>query len=483
MRRAPALLAFPLALLSAACSPPATVAPTVAPTLVPTDASPDHASPAAKLGEAVLASSRAFETVQSLTDEAGPRLSGSPAGKVAVAWALDTMRAAGLVKVHAEPCAVPHWERGDERGEIVVPSLQPLALTALGGSVGTPAESLEADVVEAPSLEGVDALGPSAAGKIVFIDVHMERSRDGSGYGRAVGARSQGAVRAAKVGAVAVLVRSIGTDGSRAPHTGGMRYDDGVAKIPAAALAIPDADVLHRLLSRGRRVRVRLALGARSLPDAEGANVVGDVEGSATPRDVVLLGAHLDSWDLGRGAIDDGAGCAIVMEAARQIAALPQRPRRTVRVVLFANEENGLRGARAYAAAHAAELGDHAVAIEADLGAGRVYETRFLGGPEGAPAFHAVAAAVAPLGVAASDERAHGGSDLIPLRAAGVPILDLRQDATSYFDFHHTANDTMERISKADIDQAAAAFASAAYAAADAPERFGRVPEGARNEE
>src|SRR6185437_7237027 len=208
----------------------------------------------------------------------------------------------------------------------------------------------------------------------------MDRTRDGSGYGRAVVARGQGAIHAAKLGAVAVLVRSIGTDQSRAPHTGGMHYDDGVAKIPAAALAIPDADVLHRLLSRGGHVRVRLSLGARSLPDAEGANVVGDVEGSATPKEVVLLGAHLDSWDLGRGAIDDGAGCAIVMEAARQIAGLPQHPRRTVRVVLFANEENGLRGARAYAAAHAAELGDHVVALEADLGAGRVYATRFLGG-------------------------------------------------------------------------------------------------------
>lgn len=235
--------------------------------------------------------------------------------------------------------------------------------------------------------------------------------------------------------------------------------------------------MLHRLLAEGKRVRVRLTLGARSLPDAEGANVVGDVEGSAAPGEIVLLGAHLDSWDLGRGAIDDGAGCAIVMEAGRHLARLARHPRRTVRVVLFANEENGLRGARAYAAAHAAELRSHVLALEADLGAGRVYEARFLGPAAAVPAFQAVAAAVAPLGALASDKDAHGGADVSPLMAAGVPVIDLRQDASTYFDFHHTANDTLERVNKADINQAAAAFAAAAYAAADSTADFGRIPE------
>jgi carboxypeptidase Q len=433
--------------------------------------------PLATLRESVLASSQALETVRSLTDEAGPRLSGSPGNQVGIAWAVRALGEAGFSRVHTELCAVPHWERGVEEGAIVEPSAQPLALAALGGSVGTAPEGLTAEVIEAASLEALDKLDPAAVkGKVVFFSGVMERTRDGSGYGAAVRPRGSGASHAAKLGAAAMLIRSVGTDDNRAPHTGALRYDDAVPKIPAAALAIPDADVLHRLLAQGKRVRVHLKLGARTLPDAEGANVVGDVEGSAAPGEIVLLGAHLDSWDLGRGALDDGAGVAIVMEAGRQIGKLAHHPRRTVRVVLFANEENGLRGATAYAAAHAAELDKHVLAIEADLGDGRVYEARFLGDPASAPAFRVVAAAAAPLGVLASGDDAHGGSDLIPLVAAGVPAMDLRQDATHYFDFHHTANDTFERVHKADLDQAAAAFAAAAYAAADAPGDFGRVP-------
>ena len=480
MKRAAIL--FPLAILGAACgAPPAPIA---------TAGAVDHAAPAPAprvsgpvdaLREGVLASSQALATVRSLTDEAGPRLSGSPGNKAGIAWALRALGEAGFAKVHAEACAVPHWERGEEKGAILEPSLQPLALAALGGSVGTPPEGLEGEVIEAASLEALDKLDPAkVAGRIVFLYVKMERTRDGSGYGAAVTPRGKGAIQAAKLGAAAVLIRSIGTDDNRTPHTGAMRYDDKVPKIPAAALANPDADVLHRLLAEGKRVRVRLSLGARSLPDAEGANVVGDVEGSGAPGEIVLLGAHLDSWDLGRGAIDDGAGCAIVMEAGRQIARLPRHPRRTVRVVLFANEENGLRGAHAYATAHAAEVGSHVLALEADLGAGRVYEARFLGPATAMAAFRAVAAAADPLGSVASDKEAHGGADLSPLMALGVPVIDLRQDATTYFDFHHTANDTLERVNKADIDQAAAAFAAVAYAAADSPADFGRIPEAKR---
>jgi carboxypeptidase Q len=465
MHRAAVL--FPLALLGAGCSQSR-----------PTGAAP---SPADALRETVLASSQAFDTVRSLTDEVGPRLSGSPGNEAAIPWAVAALGAAGLTRVHAEPCAVPHWERGAEEGEMIEPSRQPLSLTALGGSVGTPPGGLEADVIEVPSLDAVDKLDPGvAAGKIVFIYVQMERTRDGSGYGAAVRPRGQGAIHAARVGAAGVLIRSVGTDTNRAPHTGAMHYDDHVPRIPAAALASPDADQLHRLLAQGKRVRVRLSLGARSLPDAVGASVVGDVEGSGAPGEIVLLGAHLDSWDLGKGALDDGAGCGIVIEAARQIARLAHHPRRTVRVVLFANEENGLRGAHAYAAAHAAELPLHMVGLEADLGAGRVYEARFLGSPSALPAFRAAAAAVAPLGIPVSDKAARSGSDLTPLMAEGVPIIELSQDASSYFDYHHSANDTLERVRRSDIDQAAAAFAAMAYAAADAPGDFGRIPEDKR---
>jgi hypothetical protein len=492
MPRPKPLIALALAL--AACEPPATTflatpaaapaapttpapAPPPAPTAAP--APPPHEEgPVKALRDAVLSSSKAFEFVQSLSDEAGPRLSGSPGNKVAIAWAERTLAAEGLAKVHAEAVKVPRWERGEERGEILAPVAQKLSLTALGGSVGTKPGGLAAEVIEVPSVEAAEKLDPAAVrGKIVFYYVKMERTRDGSGYGRAVRMRGVGASIAAKLGAVGVVIRSVGTDESRQPHTGALRYDDKAPKIPAAALATSDADLLHRVIARGAPVRLSMTLGAKTLPDGDGANVIGDVEGSAAPGEFVLLGAHLDSWDLGRGAIDDGAGCAIVIEAARQIAKLPHRPRRTVRVVLFANEENGLAGAKAYAAAHAAELGRHVLGIEADLGAGRAFEARFLGGPGASAAFHAVAAALEPLGVAAADGDAHGGADLIPLIAAGVPVMDVRQDATTYFDVHHTANDTLERITKEDLDQAAAAYAAAAFEAADSAADFGRVPE------
>ncbi|MFT3776324.1 MAG: M20/M25/M40 family metallo-hydrolase [Minicystis sp.] len=466
MRR---LLFLPLALLAACSRPSAT----------------GNAPPSAEvkaLRDSVVRSSQAYELVRSLTDEAGPRLSGSSGGKVAIAWGERTLKEVGLTRVHTEPVMVPHWERGEESGAIVEPSAQPLILTTLGGSVATPPEGIESEVIEFPSIDALDKADPATVrGKIVFLYMKMDRTADGSGYGRAYAPRAHGAIHAAKLGASALIIRSVGTDENRTPHTGGLRYDDSVPKIPAAALANPDADVIHRLLAAGKHVKIRLKLGAHSLPDAEGANVIGDVEGSAAPSEIVLLGAHLDSWDLGRGALDDGAGCAIVIEAARQIARLPKHPRRTIRVVLFANEENGLRGAVAYGKAHTAELPSHVLGMEADLGDGRVKEARFLGAPAATALFRAVASGVEPLGVTISPERAHGGADLIPLIDAGVPVIDLRQDATAYFDYHHTANDTLERVRKTELDQAAAAFAAVAYAAADAPGDFGRIPEGDRN--
>ncbi|MEO7328456.1 MAG: M20/M25/M40 family metallo-hydrolase, partial [Minicystis sp.] len=228
--------------------------------------------------------------------------------------------------------------------------------------------------------------------------------------------------------------------------------------------------------------RLRMALGAKLLPDADGASVVGEVTGSVRPNEIVLLGAHLDSWDLGHGAIDDGAGCGIVLEAARQIGKLAVHPARTVRVVLFANEENGLVGAKAYAQVHADELDKHVLALEADFGAAPVFESRFLGAPSSRPAFLALSRAVAALGIVPSEEDAEGGADLTPLMALGVPVIDLRQDGTLYFDVHHTANDTMEQIHKDEIDQVAAAFATVAFAAASSDADFGRIPEGKRKQ-
>lgn len=426
-----------------------------------------------------LASSHAYSIVRSLCDEVGPRMAGSPGDRAAVAWAQRTMHGLGLSNVRAEKVHVTHWERGDGHAAIVSPVPMPLSVAALGGSVSTPARGIDADVVEAANVEELRKLGADAVrGKIVFLDPQVRRARDGAGYGESVGNRHYGAREAAKLGAVAMLLRSIGTDHDRLPHTGAKSKDE--HEIPAAALAVPDAEALHRILAERKTVRVHLALSAHTLPDAESANVIGEVPGRERPGEIVLIGAHLDSWDLGTGAVDDGAGVAIALEAGRILAAHTPRPRRTVRVVLFANEEHGLNGAREYARAHAGEAGAHVAATEADLGADSVYAVRWLGDPAARDRFAEVARLLAPLGVERQDEPGHGGADVSPLVELGVPVLDLRQDATRYFDLHHTANDTLDRIDPGVLAQAAAAYATAVWAAADMDGDLGRVPEAMR---
>ncbi len=482
--RGPALaallaLAFaaPAAALAAAPAPPAPGAASSA------ELPADVAAAAAALRDGALRGTRAEEIVRSLTVEVGPRSAGSAGDRAAVEWGLRTLRALGLANVHAEPVAVPHWERGGSAGEILSPYPQPVALTALGGSVATPPAGLTAEVVRVASLDAVDHLAPERVrGKIVFFDAPMERTRDGSGYGRAVVVRGAGPSRAAKLGAVAVLIRSMATGTDRFPHTGATRYAEGVARIPAAALSVPDADLLAAEVASGRPVTFHLTIGSRELPAARSANVVGEIPGRERPGEVVLLGAHLDSWDLGTGAIDDGAGVAIVAAAARQILASGRRPRRTIRVVLFANEEFGLSGARAYAAAHAAELPRHVFASESDFGSGRVWRLRSRVAPDRLPLVGAIARLLAPLGVAPGDNDAEGGADVEPLQPAGVPVLELGQDGTRYFDVHHTANDTLDKIDAKDLDQNVAAWTALAWALADAPGDLGpgRAPKPGR---
>jgi hypothetical protein len=364
---------------------------------------------------------------------------------------------------------------------MVSPFAQHLVVAALGGSVGTPAAGVEADVVEAASVDELMKLNADALrGKIVFLDPIMRRTRDGSGYEEAVRSRFIGAREAARRGAVALLLRSVGTDHDRLPHTGAKSKDE--HEIPAAAVSVPDAEMLHRVLAEKKPARVRLVLGSRMLPDAESANVVGEVTGREKPHEIVLLGAHLDSWDMGTGAVDDGAGVAIVLEAARLLQALPQKARRTVRVVLFANEEHGLEGAREYARVHAAEASAHVVATEADFGADGVYAVRWLGDPSTRERFVDLARLLAPLGIERQDDKGSPGADVSPLQGLGVPILDLRQDVTRYFDLHHSANDTVDKIDPGILAQAAAAYATAAWAAAEMDGDFGRIPEGLRKE-
>jgi hypothetical protein len=459
--------------------PPAAAAPAGRrpPAAAENDARLDAATRAhaEKLRDAILAGSKAADWAREITDLAGPRMPGTPGDRAGVAAAVALLKAQGFANVRAEKVMVPVWVRGVETGEVVSPAPHALALTALGGSVGTPPGGLEAEIVRVGSLEELAAAGASARGKIVFVDRPMSRTSDGSGYGDAARVRSTGPSLAGKLGAVGCLIRSVGTDHDRMPHTGGMRYEKDAPKVPVAALSVPDAELLTRLARRGP-VRVRFTLGCHDAPEAESANVIGEVTGREKPNEIVLIGGHLDSWDLGTGALDDAAGCAIAIEAARRIAELSPRPRRTVRVVLFANEENGLRGGKAYAADHAAELDAHVAAIEADLGQGPPFGFSWDAGAAAEAPLKAIAGLLAPMGADHLVVGEAGGADLTYLLTSGIPSLGLLLDASVYFDYHHTANDTFDKIDPRIIDRSTAALAVAAWVLAEMPEPLERMP-------
>jgi len=383
------------------------------------------------------------------------------------------MRRAALTNVRRESAPATLWERGAESCVLCLPRQQSVVLSALGGSVGTPEGGVEAPVVMFTSLDALEkAPREQVEGRIVYLHHVMERLRDGTGYNGGSVVRMRGPSRAAKKGALACLVRSIGTDSMRAAHTGALFYESGAPEIPAAALSTPDGDMLARALLAGKEVVSKLTLGCKPLPVGESANVVAEVVGRERPNEIVLMGAHLDSWDLGTGALDDGAGCAIALEVGRLIAALPIAPRRTVRIVFFANEELGTGGGLAYARSHTAEASSHIAALEADQGDGAPWAFRVPNLEGELP--KRLAAALEPLGIALDPGPSRGGVDIAPLRQLGVPFVDLRQDATRYFDFHHTANDLIENVSRDDLAKATVAFATAVYTIAEAEETFRR---------
>jgi hypothetical protein len=432
--------------------------------------------PARIAGEA-LSAGGAYEFVRSLADGVGHRAAGSPGAERATAWAEAALRKLGAQNVRREPVTVPVWLRGEESAELLAPAPHRLVISTLGGSVGTPAAGITADVIEARSLEALQALGAAAVrGKIVLVNQPMERTSDMRGYGTAVTVRGRAASEAAKLGALAALVRSAGTGYHRLAHTGALNYAEGVAKIPAAALAAEDADLVHRMIAAGAPVRLRLRLGAHAAPATKGWNVVGDVPGGAAAGEIVLIGAHLDSWDVGQGALDDGAGCAMVLDTARILALPGLRPRRTVRVVLYTGEEMAGPGALAYAKAHDAELGRYVAALEADSGAGRPTGYHVAGN---AAALALVTAWVQPLAhLVASEVQSvpRSGTDILPLQKKGVPVLGVSQDMSGYFDWHHTQGDTVDKIDPLDLGLATAAFANLTWAAANATDRLPPSP-------
>jgi carboxypeptidase Q len=437
--------------------------------------SPKMASQLIELREQGLESRESFEIVRSLTTEVGPRFAGTPGDRAAVKWAVGKMQEIGLQNVRTEPVQVPHWIRGEENGEILAPFPQPMLLTALGGSVGTAEDGLEAEIVMVSSLEDLaERSDAEIEGKIVFMNQRMVRHQDGSSYGQTGTIRRSGPARAAEKGAAGVLIRSLGTGSHRFPHTGATRYEEDIPQIPAAALAVPDADLLEMQVASGEAVRFRLVLGAQRLDDVMSATVIGEIPGREKPQEIVLLGAHLDSWDKGTGAIDDGTGVATMLEVARLILALPEPPRRTIRVVLFANEEFGLSGARAYPKGREAEIDQHVLAMEADMGPGRVWRYRVRVDDASQGDAEALVRYLAPMGITWSSNTALGGADLIPLRKMGVPMVDLRADATYYFDYHHTDDDTLDKVDPADLAQNVAAYSVVAYWAAEREGTLGR---------
>jgi hypothetical protein len=420
-----------------------------------------------------------YRVVASLTTEVGPRMAGSDADPRARAWSIAKFKALGYDKVYTEAVTYPLWVRRSEHGAIVAPFPQSLVLTALGYSAGTPKGRLTAQVVKFDSLAALKAADPaSVKGRIVYIGYRMQRHKDGHDYGMGSAVRTAGPVIAASKGAAGYLLRSAGTDANeRIAHTGVTGFTDPAKAIPAAALSNPDADQLERVLAYGKPVVVKLDLDCGIVGEYTGANVIGEITGKKYPDQVVAIGGHLDSWDPGTGAIDDGAGVAIAMAAGKLIHDLPQRPDRTIRVIAFANEEMGLWGGKAYAEKHAADVGNFQLGTESDFGSGPVWRMSASVKPEARDAIGQIAKVLAPIGVAYDAKLpGGGGSDLSQMHGKGMAALSLTQDGTDYFDWHHTSNDTLDKIDPQQLAQNIAVYAAFSYMAAQADGDFGSAP-------
>ncbi|WP_454560513.1 M20/M25/M40 family metallo-hydrolase [Parapedomonas caeni] len=468
MMRHPLLL-LALVSLAQATAPLAVAAPKARVVKAATAATPESIAIglAARLAD-TSENGLAYGLVRDLTTEIGPRLAGTDAEKRAADWAMARFKALGIDTVWTEPFTIKGWQRGIERAEITAPSPQPLVITALGNTPATPPEGIEAPIVLFPTYKAfIDAPADTVRGRIVVVTEQTVRLQDGGGYGAAGALRRNGPAEASRRGAVAYLLRSLGTHEHRFPHTGSTVFPEDVTPLPAAALSPPDAEQLERLVAKGEPVRLRLTLSPQSLGPVSSQNVIAEIRGREKPDEIILIGAHLDSWDLGTGAIDDGAGVAIVMAAAKMIRDLPTPPRRTVRIVLFGAEEPGLLGARAYVAAHKAALDKHVLATEADFGQGPVYRFSTNVADPAHPALERIRASLRPLGIIPGTNRAHGGPDIGPMQALGVPVVNLELDGTDYFDTHHTPDDVLNRIEPARISQTSAAYAIYTYLAAE----------------
>lgn len=427
----------------------------------------DYREPASRIIGEALSSTFAWQRLATLTDTVGNRLSGSPQLDQAIQWAMEQMKADGLENVHAEAIMVPKWVRGTESAEIVSPNRHAIAMLGLGGSIGTTPQGIQADALVVSSFDDLESKASLARNRIVVFNVPFTT------YGQTVEYRSSGASRAARLGAVAALVRSVGLPGFRTPHTGAMRYAEGVPQIPTAAIAGEDADRLQRMQDRGVAPVVRLVMEARMEPDAPSANVIGELRGREKPDEFVVIGGHLDSWDVGSGASDDGGGCIVTWEALRIMKKLGLRPRRSVRVVLWTNEENGGRGGLGYRDQHQSELANHVMMLESDSGVSRPVGFGFSGSDRARDVLRQIASLLTGIG-ADRIGPSGGGADIGPsVQAANIPSVSLDVDGSRYFAVHHTAADTMDKIDPLEMARCAAAVAVLTYVVADMPVRLG----------
>jgi carboxypeptidase Q len=421
-----------------------------------------------RLIRAATQDSSAYQRIAELGDRFGPRLSGTENLERAIDWILARMKEDGFENVRGEPVMVPRWVRGRESAELVSPRRAPLPMLGLGGSVATPPDGITAEVLVVSDFDELTRRAAEAKGKIVLFNAPF------TNYGATVQYRVQGAVAAARVGAVASMIASVASYSMRTPHTGTMSYDTTMPRIPHAAITVEDAQMLHRMQRRGERIVVKLMMEAQTLPDVQSRNVVGELRGREKPDEVIVLGGHIDSWDVGTGAMDDAGGCIAAWHAVRIMKQLGLRPRRTVRVVMWTNEENGLRGANGYRDAHRNQLDKHVLAIESDAG---VFKPTGFGVTASDSAF-AIIQQVGKLLErieAGTIRRGGGGADIGPIMQLGVPGMGLNVQGDRYFWFHHSEADTVDKLDPHDVNLSAAAMAIMAYIIADLPDPLPRA--------
>lgn len=430
----------------------------------------EHKTNAQQLIEKAMGSDVAWERLIYMADTFGPRFSGSQNLENSIDWIVDTMKEDGFDKVWTQPVMVPHWVRGEESATLLSPRKKDLPMLSLGGTIATPKEGITAEVIVVKNFEELEKVKDQVDGKIVLYNVEF------TSYGRTVQYRMNGAIEAAKHGAVASIIRSVGPYSMQTPHTGTMSYSEDVRKIPHAAITIEDAMLIQRLYDRGEKIEINLKINAKTLPDTESRNVIAEIKGTEHPEEIIVLGGHIDSWDVGQGVMDDGGGCVAAWEAVRLMNELGIKPKRTIRVVLWTNEENGLRGAMEYhrwVKEEEGSLEDHVLAMESDAG---VFDPIGFGFSGSERAYEILSEIGTTLSSIESGQvnKGGGGADIGPLMRDGVPGMGLVVDGSRYFWYHHTASDTMDKLDKEDFNECVATMAVFAYAVADIEERLPR---------